>query len=132
MPLIDFSTAALAKSGDVNPGGGGMTTSGSTNATVLAAYNEDAIGSANSVVVAPGAIGTVAGHVIPWWVAIIGVLVVWAFFDAKNEKAQLTDVRVGFGNSLKTAIFVLVWFTLFKWVFGTYVVPGLSAIVEGV
>lgn len=126
---LDFSNVALAKGGDVNPGGGGMTTSSSTNQTVLEAYGANSIGGVGTLV-APGAHETVAGHVIPWWVFLIGVLVVWAFFDAKSEKEDLKEVKVGFANSLKVSLFVLVWFTLFKWFFGVYVVPGLSAVVE--
>ena len=130
MALIDFPNAALIRGGDVNPGGGGITTSGSANESVLNSYGESDKAGQVGTVVAPGAVDTVGGHAIPWWVFLVGILVVWAFVDAKSEKDDLKEVKVGFANSFKVALFVLVWFTLFKWIAGVYVIPGLSAVVE--
>ena len=129
MPLIDVSNLAMVRAGDTNPGGGAITTSASANEQVLGSYGEDSVGHVGTVV-APGALDTAGGHVVPWWMFLVGILVVWAFFDSKSEKADLKEVKVGFANSFKVALFVLIWFTLFKWIAGIYVIPGLSAIVE--
>lgn len=128
MPLIDFSTASLPGGGDVNPGGGGLTTSSKTSEQVLIAAGEDEY---NGMVVGTGLLGTPAGHPIAWWIGMGVLLVGVKFLAEKNsEGTEFKNIRVGFFNIAIITLSAIFGMTLAKWVFGVYKVPGLSAIVE--
>jgi hypothetical protein len=129
MPLIDFTDAALPGAADAaaNPGGPGLTTSARTNQTALAAAGQDTF---SGTVVAPQAIGTTGAHVIPWWIALIVAVLVWKFLEERGGDSSLSEIKLGVSNIVKITVCAIIGLTLFKWVFGVYVIPGLSAIVE--
>jgi hypothetical protein len=129
MPLIDFADAALPGGADAsaNPGGPGLTTSARTNQSALAAAGEDEFA---GTVVAPQAHGTAAGHVIPWWLALIVAIVVWKFLEERGDHSALSELKIGVSNVIKVTVMAIIGLTLAKWIFGVYVVPGLSAVVE--
>lgn len=130
MPLIDFSDAALPGGADAsaNPGGPGLTTSARTNQTALSAAGQDEF---SGTVVAPQAIGTAGAHVIPWWLFLIVAVVVWKFLEERGSgSSAVSEIKLGVSNILKITVCAIIGLTLFKWVFGVYVIPGLSAVVE--
>ncbi len=128
MPLIDFSEAALLGGADAaaNPGGPGLTTSARTNQNALAAAGEDVF---TGTVVAPQAHGTAAGHVVPWWLALIVGVVVWKFLEERGS-GTFGEIKLGVANIMKITVCAIIGLTFAKWVLGIYVVPGLSAVVE--
>jgi hypothetical protein len=129
MPLIDFSDAALPGGADAsaNPGGPGLTTSARTSQTALAAAGQDEF---SGTVVAPQAVGTAGAHVIPWWIAIIVAVVIWKFLEEKGGNSSLSEIKLGVSNVIKITVCAIIGLTLAKWIFGVYVIPGLSAVVE--
>jgi hypothetical protein len=132
MPLIDYSSASLVRPGDTaaNPGGPGLTTSATTNANALAAAGQDDL--PPGPVVGGNMQGTAAAHPIPWWIALIVVLIVWHLVDSRggNESKSVSELKIGVGNAFKTSLMVGVVFTLAKWVFTYYTIPGVSPLVE--
>lgn len=129
MARIDFSSAALPSSGDNDPSQVGLTVSGRTNQTVLTNSGQDelAVGS----VVAPQMQGTVAGHVVPWWLALIVLVIAVKFIAEKNDEAgEFKNIRVGFFNIMVITLCAVIGLTLLKWIFGIYKVPGIAPLIE--
>jgi hypothetical protein len=131
---LDFGTAGLPRWGDTDAGGGGLTTSASTNEEVLDAYgineypggNDDDDGG-DIVPAFAGAVDHPASHPVIGWTVVIIFFVVWMYIRHKDkEKTGMV------ADLIEHTIEVFIGFTFLKWFFGFYKIPGISDNIEAV
>lgn len=119
--MIGFANAALPHMSDFDPGSGD-TTPGLTSQNVI-----NTLGPGEKV--AGHLEGTTAGHPVTWWVVLILFFLVVKWAAERSGEGNFSNIKIGAYSMFAVWGMWKVFDMLMKWIFGTYQIPGLSALV---
>lgn len=122
-----ISTVAAPTAGDI------AGTNGSGSPTMGQRGNPGVVAAMDPTAGAPDvntSMGVGGGNPVIAWVAVLVFLLVLKFAAEHNsEEKEFASIRVGFWSVLVITITAILGLNAMKWIFGTWHVPGASALV---